>query len=156
MTEVRIVAADDERFEDALSVRYRVFVDEQGVDPDIEVDDHEEVSTHFVAYDEADPVGVARLRAYDPDEYDDIPTAEHDESVAKIERMAVLRSHRGQGVGRAILEHVEEHAREVGFERARLHGQVRSAGFYESLGYERVSTEFEEAGIAHVAMAKIL
>jgi predicted GNAT family N-acyltransferase len=155
MTEVRI-AGTDEAYEDALSVRYSVFVDEQGVDPDLEVDDHEEEATHFVAYEDGDPVGVARLRTYDPREYDGALTAEDDDPVAKVERMAVLRSHRDRGVGRAILETVEDRAREMGFERARLHAQVRSAGFYRSLGYKRVSAEFEEAGIPHVAMETIL
>jgi predicted GNAT family N-acyltransferase len=151
MTEVR-VAETDEAYEDALAVRYRVFVDEQGVDPDIEVDDHEEEATHFVAYDEGEAVGVARLRPYDPAEYGGPASVEYDGPVAKVERMAVLREYRGQGVGRAILETVEERAREMEFERARLHAQVRSAGFYEALGYERVGAEFEEAGIPHVAM----
>jgi predicted GNAT family N-acyltransferase len=155
MTEVCVVETDEE-YEDALSVRYRVFVDEQGVDADLEVDDHEEASTHFVAYDGGDPVGVARLRRYDPREYEGPAAREHAESVVKIERMAVLESRRGEGVGRAILETVEAHAREEGFERARLHGQIRSAGFYEALGYERVSGEFEEADIPHVAMEKPL
>jgi predicted GNAT family N-acyltransferase len=155
MTEVRI-AGTDEAYEDALSVRYSVFVDEQGVDPDLEVDDHEEEATHFVAYEDGDPVGVARLRGYDPGEDNEAPTPEHDDPVAKIERMAVLRSHRGQGVGRTILAAVEERARDRGFEVARLHAQVRSAGFYESLGYERAGAEFEEAGIPHVVMETVL
>lgn len=155
MTEVR-VAETDETYEDALSVRYRVFVDEQGVDPDLEVDDHEEEATHFVAYEDGDPVGVARLRTYDPGEYETGPVTEDGDPVAKIERMAVLRSHREQGVGRTILEAVEERARDGGFETARLHAQVRSAGFYESLGYERAGAAFEEAGIPHVAMEKAL
>jgi predicted GNAT family N-acyltransferase len=155
MIEVR-VAETDEEYEDGLSVRYSVFVDEQGVDPDIEVDDHEEESTHFVAYEGGDPVGVARLRAYDPGEYGDVSSSGGDDPTAKIERMAVLRNYRGRGVGRTILEAVEEAASKRGFEQVRLHAQIRSAGFYEALGYERVSGEFEEAGIPHVAMAKIL
>ncbi len=155
MTDIRVVETD-RAYEDALSVRYRVFVDEQGVDPDTEVDDHEEEATHVVAYEGDDPVGVARLRGYDPGEHEEVPTAEREESVAKIERMAVLRSHRGQGVGRAILKHVENRAREMGFERAWLHAQVRSAGFYEALGYNRIGAEFEEAGIPHVVMKKRL
>ncbi|MFB6228635.1 MAG: GNAT family N-acetyltransferase [Halobacteriales archaeon] len=150
MTDVHVVETD-EGYEDALSVRYSVFVDEQGVDPDLEVDDHEEESTHFVAYEAGDPVGVARLR-----EYEHVPTVEREKPTAKIERMAVLRNYRGRGLGRTILEAVEETARKQGFERARLHAQIRSAGFYEALGYERVSEEFEEAGIPHVAMEKRL
>ena len=142
--------------EDALAVRRRVFVDEQGVDPDLEVDDHEDEATHFVAYADGKPVGVARLREYDPGEYEGPASGEHGKPVAKIERMAVLLGHRGQGIGRAILKTVEARAREQGFERARLHGQIRSAGFYDALGYERIGEAFEEAGIPHVAMEKAL
>jgi predicted GNAT family N-acyltransferase len=161
MTEVRVVETE-EVYEDALSVRYRVFVDEQGVDPNLEVDGHEEEATHFVAYEGGDPVGVARLRAYDPGEYEDVPVTEHEdvpeseEPVAKVERMAVLRNYREQGIGRTILEAVEERARQQGFERARLHAQIRSAGFYQALEYERVGEAFEEADIPHVAMTKRL
>jgi len=150
------VVDDGAGFEDALAVRRRVFVDGQGVDPDLEVDDHEDEATHFVAYEGGEPVGVARLREYDPGEYEGPASREYDEPVAKIERMAVIEAHRGEGVGRRVLEAVEAHAREEGFEQARLHGQIRSAGFYETLGYERVGEEFEEAGIPHVAMEKAL
>jgi len=155
MVDVRVVTTE-EAYEDALAVRYRVFVDEQGVDPDLEVDDHEEGATHFVAYEDGQPVGVARLRAYDPGEYEGPASVEYEKPVAKVERMAVLRAHRKQGIGRAILESVEERARERGFDRARLHAQIRSSGFYETLGYERVGEAFEEAGIPHVAMEKAL
>ena len=155
MTKVR-VADTEEAYEDALSVRYRVFVEEQGVDPGLEVDDHEAEATHFVAYEDGDPVGVARFRAYDPDEYEDVPVTEGEDPVAKVERMAVLRSYREQGIGRTILGAVEERAREQGFEQARLHAQVRSAGFYRALNYRRVGEEFEEADIPHVAMTKDL
>jgi predicted GNAT family N-acyltransferase len=137
-------------------VRRRVFVDGQGVDPDLEVDDHEDEATHFVAYEGGEPVGVARLREYNSGEYEGPASREYDEPVAKVERMAVLPGYRERGIGRAILRSVEAHARERGFERARLHGQVRSAGFYEALGYERIGEEFEEAGIPHVAMEKAL
>jgi len=155
MADVR-VAESEAGHEDALSVRRRVFVDGQGVDPDLEVDDHEDEATHFVAYEGGEPVGVARLREYDPGEYEGPASREYDEPVAKVERMAVIEAHRGEGVGRRVLEAVEAHAREQGFERARLHGQIRSAGFYETVGYERVSGTSEEAGIPHVAMEKAL
>jgi predicted GNAT family N-acyltransferase len=154
MTEVR--AADTEAaYEDALSVRYRVFVDEQGVDPDLEVDDHEDAATHFVAYEGGEPVGAARLRAKETG--DGEPTEGRTASeTAKIERVAVIESHREQGIGRELMDAAEAEARRQGFAEARLHSQTRAAGFYERLGYEQVSEEFEEAGIPHVAMRKPL
>jgi len=153
MTEVRVVGTEAE-YEDVLSVRYRVFVDEQGVDPDLEVDEHEETSTHVVAYDGGEPVGAARLRAKEPE-------SEHEEKIdtgetAKIERVAVVAPRREEGIGREIMDVVETEAREQGFTEAALHSQTRAAGFYEALGYEQVGGEFEEAGIPHVAMWKSL
>lgn len=129
--------------EDAFAVRQTVFVEEQGVDEELEYDEHDETATHFVAYDGDDPVGAARLREYEP-------------GVGKVERVAVLESRREEGVGRAVMEAVEERARTSGLESLKLHSQTRAAGFYRSLGYERYGEEFEEAGIPHVEMRKAL
>ncbi|WP_135661547.1 GNAT family N-acetyltransferase [Halorhabdus rudnickae] len=127
--------------EDAYDVRFAVFVEEQGVDPDIEIDEHDDEATHFVAYADDEPVGAARLR-------------EPEDGVGKIERLAVLQSHRGEELGRRLMEAVETEAARQGLTRLKLHGQVRVAEFYEYLGYEQVSDEFEEAGISHVEMVK--
>ncbi|ELY58756.1 GNAT family N-acetyltransferase [Natronolimnohabitans innermongolicus] len=168
--EVRVADTDGAR-EDAFAVRRDVFVVEQGVDETIEYDDHDATATHFVAYDtdsDADgdntdgdsidddpaadgdgsadetgnePIGAARLREYEP-------------GVGKVERVAVLESSRETGVGRAVMEAVEDEARAQGFESLKLHSQTRAAGFYRSLGYEKRGEEFEEAGIPHVEMRK--
>jgi predicted GNAT family N-acyltransferase len=129
--------------EDAYEVRFAVFVEEQGVDPDIEIDEHEDDAVHFVAYTDDDPVGAARLR-------------EPEAGVGKVERLAVLKSHRGNGLGEALMDAVEREARDRGLTTLTLHGQLRVAEFYEYLGYERVSEEFMEAGIPHVEMTKSL
>jgi len=134
------IEVDGDR-EDAYDVRFAVFVEEQGVDPDIEVDEHEEAATHFVAYADDEPVGAARLR-------------EPEDGLGKVERLAVLESHRGEGLGRQLMEAVEREAQRWELERLTLHGQLRVAEFYEHLGYEQVSDEFEEAGIPHVEMEK--
>lgn len=134
------IEVDGDR-EDAYDVRFAVFVEEQGVDPDIEIDEHEEEATHFVAYADHEPVGAARLR-------------EPESGVGKVERLAVLQSHRGEGLGRQLMETVEAEAEREGLEQLILHGQLRVADFYEHLGYEQVSDEFEEAGIPHVEMEK--
>lgn len=137
------VADTDAAREDAFAVRETVFVVEQGVDPDIEYDEHDETATHIVAYDGDEPVGAARLREYDP-------------GVGKVERVAVLASHRENGVGTALMDALEDEARELGLESLKLHSQTRAAGFYRSQGYERYGDEFEEAGIPHVEMRKRL
>lgn len=139
------VSADDPEFEDAMSVRIDVFVEEQGVPIEIERDEYESESEHFVAYrdgDSTDAVGTARLREKDGN--------------AKIERVAVLQSARGEDWGRKLMQVAEARARERGFQEALLHAQTQVEAFYDTLGYERVGDEFEEAGILHVEMRKQL
>lgn len=139
-----VVRADtDARYEDALDVRYAVFVDEQGVPEDLEVDEYEDDALHFVAYDEHDePVGAARLREYEA-------------GVGKVERVAVREARRGEGWGAALMDALEAAARER-FDELSLHAQLPAAGFYDRRGYVRDGDEFEEAGIPHVAMHKQL
>jgi predicted GNAT family N-acyltransferase len=140
--DVRVVRTD-EQYEDALDVRFEVFVEEQDVPEDLEVDEHEAEAVHFVAYLGNDPVGAARLREKTAD-------------TAKVERVAVLREHRGEDYGREIMHAVEEVAGERGYDRVSLHAQTHAAPFYDRLDYERVGEEFEEAGIPHVRMVKPL
>ncbi|QLD87167.1 GNAT family N-acetyltransferase [Natronomonas halophila] len=128
---------------DALTVRREVFIEEQGVPEDLEIDGKDEEAIHFVAYSGGDAVGAARLR-------------EHDEAAAKVERVAVVEDERETGLGRAIMDTVEDAARAEGYESVLLHAQAPVIGFYETLGYEITSDEFEEAGIPHREMRKSL
>ncbi|MDF9745748.1 GNAT family N-acetyltransferase [Natrinema salsiterrestre] len=144
MTDIDVFVADTEhRRDDAFAVRRTVFVDEQGVDEDLEYDDHDETATHFVAYDGDEPIGAARLREYEA-------------GVGKVERVAVLESRREEGVGRELMTALEDRADERGFATLKLHSQIRAVDFYRRLGYERRGEEFEEAGIPHVEMRKRL
>jgi predicted GNAT family N-acyltransferase len=139
--DVRRVETDEE-MADALAVRREVFIEEQGVPEDLEIDGKDEESVHFVAYDEADePVGAARLREYD-------------DSTAKVERVAVVEDERETGLGREIMAAVEATARAEGYDSVLLHAQTPVVGFYKGLGYQITSEEFEEAGIPHHEMRK--
>lgn len=131
-------------FEDeAAAVRMAVFVEEQGVSKVEEMDGKDPNAVQFLARDGDDPIGTARLR---------FPT----ERVGKVERVAVRKPYRGEGVGVALMEAIEETADEEGATELMLHAQTRVEAFYERLGYETVSDEFEEAGIPHVEMRKQL
>jgi predicted GNAT family N-acyltransferase len=130
---------------DARSVRETVFVEEQGVDPELEYDEHDETALHVVGYDGERPVAAARLRPYD-----------EAETVGKVERVAVCAARRGEGWGRTVMDAVHDAARGRGYDRLRLHAQTRVEGFYAALDYETVGDEFEEAGIPHVAMVRDL
>ncbi|MFQ3319433.1 MAG: putative GNAT family N-acyltransferase [Natronomonas sp.] len=140
--DVRRVESETE-LEDALTVRRAVFIEEQGVPEHRELDGKDETATNFVAYDGDQPVGAARLREYD-------------DAAGKVERVAVLEARRGEGLGREIMDAVEAAAKAAGCEAVVLHAQVPVVEFYDRLGYEVMSEEFEDAGIPHREMRKSL
>ena len=137
------VLPGDADLEPAFEVRRDGFVDEQGVDEAIEIDGRDPEATHVLAEVDGEPVGTARLRTID-------------EHTGKVERVAVRSAVRGSGVGRLLMERIERIALDRGLDTLELHSQTRVEGFYERLGYETVSDEFEEAGIPHVEMEKEL
>jgi predicted GNAT family N-acyltransferase len=137
MITVRI--ADFEADNAALrAVRFTVFVDEQNVPEEIEIDDEDRRCIHVLALDDDLPVGTGRI---------DIAKD------GKIGRVAVLASHRRSGVGASIMQMLHAVAAESGLARCWCHAQVSAAPFYARLGYRVTSDEpFDEAGIPHVKM----
>jgi predicted GNAT family N-acyltransferase len=73
-----------------------------------------------------------------------------------IGRMAVLRTWRGEGVGRALLDALVELARSLGHRHLQLNAQTHALRFYEQSGFRAVGEPFEEAGIAHQVMERSL
>jgi predicted GNAT family N-acyltransferase len=126
---------------DALrAIRRTVFVVEQGVPEALEWDDADPLCAHALAYDgDGNPIGCGRLL---PDGH--------------IGRMAVLRPWRGRGVGAALLALLVELARERGHRRAILNAQKDAVPFYARYGFIVTGDEFEEAGIAHRIMDRML
>ncbi|MGV3467357.1 MAG: GNAT family N-acetyltransferase [Heyndrickxia sp.] len=137
-----IVAKTDAQYEDALAVRKEVFVGEQNVPTELEIDEYENEAVHFVAYDDGEPVGAGRFRRKG--------------EIAKVERICVLKSRRGEHIGEAIMKAIENEAIKAGFNTLVLNAQTHAIPFYEKLGYGITSEEFQEAGIPHVEMRKHL
>jgi predicted GNAT family N-acyltransferase len=79
-----------------------------------------------------------------------------DATTAKLERVAVLKSERGQGTGRALTLFLEGVAKRRGISQMQLNSQQSARGFYEKLGYFAHGAPFVEAGIDHIAMRKAL
>lgn len=126
-----------------LALRWTVFVEEQKVPEDEEVDDLEDVSQHFLATWAGEPAGTARL------------TIEGD--TAKIGRVCVLPQHRGTGLGAALIRATLEAARTLpGVQRAKLGAQVQAIGFYERLGFRAIGPVYDDAGIDHRDMVRDL
>lgn len=137
--EVKIVANDQE-LKDAYSVRKIVFVDEQQVPIEEEIDALESVATHFVLYETKEPVGAGRFRIVD--------------GYGKVERICVLKDKRKSGAGKEIMVKIEDYAKEKGLKKLKLNAQIQAIPFYSRLGYEVVSEEFMDAGIPHKTMVK--
>ncbi|MHA7602318.1 YbgC/FadM family acyl-CoA thioesterase [Alicycliphilus sp. T452] len=129
---------------DATRLRMAVFVQEQGIDPAIELDAHDATAVHAVAYNRlGQAVATGRLLYEAPGD-------------ARIGRMAVDRVVRGQRWGRMVLDALVQAARSRGDRAVTLHAQCSAEGFYQRAGFEAVGERFEEAGIAHITMQRTL
>ncbi|MFC3108789.1 GNAT family N-acetyltransferase [Undibacterium arcticum] len=121
---------------EAQAIRFDVFVREQQVPADIELDEMDPVCLHALAYDAGgQAVGTGRLL---PDGH--------------IGRMAVLKVARGTGVGGAILQALMQAAQQRGDRSVVLNAQTRAEGFYGRFGFVRDGDEFDDAGIPHIEM----
>jgi predicted GNAT family N-acyltransferase len=138
------VAGPGDRAELA-ALRTRVFVDEQGVPPEIEQDALDETAVHAVSRDATGRV-VATGRLL----------LREDGGPATIGRMATDAPARGGGHGAALLAELHRQAALRGAGEVELHAQVSARGFYERAGYSAVGEEYEEAGIAHITMRRKL
>lgn len=138
---VKIVETNKE-LEDAFSVRKIVFVEEQKVPIEEEIDQFENEATHFVLYHEGLPIGAGRFRSID--------------DYGKVERICVLNESRKLGAGKTIMLSIEAYARERNFHTLKLNAQTQAIPFYTRLGYETISDEFLDAGIPHKTMIKHL
>ncbi|OZS79123.1 GNAT family N-acetyltransferase [Tetzosporium hominis] len=132
---------DDKQYQDALAIRRKVFIEEQGVPLHLEIDEFEQEAVHFVVYDEEQPIGAGRFRRFD-------------ETTAKVERICILPEYRGKHIGNTLMDEIEKIADTMGFNKLKLNSQSTAIPFYEKRGYEINSPEFMDAGIPHRAMVK--
>ena len=128
---------------DLVDLRTRVFVDEQGVPPEVEQDDRDATAVHVLSRDAAGRVVATGRLLVDGDR-------------ATIGRMAADASVRGRGHGAAVLAELHRQAVLRGVREVELHAQVTARRFYERAGYEPVGDEYLEAGIEHLTMRRTL
>ena len=144
MQQVRIVAigAASDLMPAAYAVRHQVFVGEQAVPPELERDEFDDLAIHLVALRGDDVIGTLRIVVSG--------------SSAKLGRMAVLAAARKGGVGARLMERAVEIARTMDVKEITLHAQLTAKEFYARLGFCEKGDVFEEAGIAHVAMRRVI
>ena len=129
--------------EAAFAIRREVFIQEQGVPPHLERDEFDESSTHFVVYDDDKIVATARVQELPSD-------------IGIVERVCVIKSYRGLGLGVLIMKEIETFARQAELKRLKLTAQSYAVPFYEKLQYICTTPEFMDAGIPHRVMEKTL
>jgi predicted GNAT family N-acyltransferase len=144
MAELRVTLGTwDELRTQAEPIRYAVFVDEQKVPAEIELDAWDPQCVHALAFDARDggavAVGTGRLL---PDGH--------------IGRMAVRQEARGRGVGTALLRVLMDEARRRGHVDAVLSAQTHAVPFYEREGFRAEGGVYDDAGIPHVDMRRAL
>ena len=122
------IAESQKDIQDGLNIRKTVFVEEQGVSIDAEIDEFENVSKHVVLYQN------------------------YKNDYAKVERVAVLKPYREFGYGKDVMNFINQKASEYGYKGTVLNGQSHAKGFYEKLGYKTEGEEFLEENIPHYFM----
>lgn len=128
--------------EDAIIVRKKVFVQEQGFCD--EFDEIDKTAFHLVAYDGERPIAVCRF-------FNDAQS-----DIFLIGRLAVLKDYRAQHLGAQILKEAETAVKSLGGKAVKLHSQEQALGFYEKQGYKICSEMEYEEHCPHYWMKKNL
>lgn len=121
--------------EDLTLIRTTVFVEEQKVPKEIEIDDMDDTASHWLAFHNDIPVGTCRML-----------------SDGHIGRMAVLAAHRSSGVGQQLLQAAVDKATTEKLYEVYLHAQLQALDFYRKFGFVEYGEEFFDAGIPHKSM----
>ncbi|MEL7274643.1 MAG: GNAT family N-acetyltransferase [Pseudomonadota bacterium] len=128
----------------AYALRHAVFVEEQNVPVELEIDEHDETDAlHFIALEQGQVVGTARILRKG--------------SIAKIQRVAIAKENRGIGLGHQLMGHLMDYAKTMDrITSIVLDAQTDALPFYEKLGFVSEGDVFDDAGIPHRTMRYVL
>ncbi len=138
---IKLVETEEE-MEAAIGVRFRVFVAEQQVPAEEELDEFDATATHAIAIHQGQVVGTGRVLFGNED------------TAARIGRMAVDADWRRKGIGGRILKFLEDEATTQGVDTYVLNAQEYVKDFYAAHGYFQQGETFLEVDIPHVVMRK--
>ncbi|WP_237386662.1 GNAT family N-acetyltransferase [Xenorhabdus sp. Sc-CR9] len=130
---------NSEVIQQAFDIRKQVFTDEQGFAAEIDIDEYDDIALHVVIYDDEKPIGVLRAILMD-------------NNMLKVGRVAILKGYRGRGIGRNIVEFIEDYGRKNNITTISLSSQCHAQPFYESLGYQAHGEIYLEEGAEHIFM----
>lgn len=142
--EVKYEYGDESQvYQDALAIRKKVFIEEQGVPEDLEFDQLDSKTTHYVGYVDGEPVTTARIHESAAHEY-------------HLQRVATLKEHRGKGYGRELIIFIERSLRHIPDAKVWLSAQDTALPFYEKMGYSVLGEGYIEADMPHHSMEKYI
>ena len=134
-----IICDYESNTEDICAIRYEVFVDEQNVPEELEIDGLDNEAKHVLAFVDEVPIGTGRIL-----------------SEGHIGRLAVLKKYRGQGAGKLIMKELMKWAQDMNLENVWLSSQWHAHSFYLDLGFVCDGEIYKEAGIDHIKMYRKL
>jgi predicted GNAT family N-acyltransferase len=124
---------------EAFTIRKHVFIEEQGVPLELELDEYDLLAWHALAYLGSECIGTARL----------VTVNQTNGDIGRVGRMAVLPKYRQQGHGKSLLQALLEKGKAKGIAQFELHAQLLAIPFYEQFGFITQGAIYDEAGIAH-------
>lgn len=128
---------------EALEIRHKVFIEEQGFHTDL--DETDSVAVHFLLFDDLG-FPVATCIVFTDDE----------KKVYTLGRLAVLKEHRGKSSGSIVVRKAEEYVKKLGGVKIQLHAQLQTTAFYEKSGFSAFGDVEYEQGCPHITMIKNL
>jgi len=139
MNIVSIICDYESYTKDICAIRYKVFVGEQKVPEELEIDGFDDQAKHVLAFVDGVPIGTGRIL-----------------SDGHIGRVAVLKDYRGLGIGKSIMKDLIKWAQNMNLEKVWLSSQWHAHSFYLDLGFVCVGEIYKEAEIDHIKMFKTL
>ena len=124
---------------DICKIRFEVFVDEQNVPEELEIDGLDDEAKHLLVYSDDEPIGTGRILID-----------------GHIGRVAVLKKYRGLGIGKSVMQELIKWAQKNNLEKLWLSSQWHAHSFYLDLGFVCEGEIYEEAGIDHIKMYRVL
>ena len=139
MNTTTIICDYEPHTDDICAIRYKVFVDEQNVPEELEIDGLDGEAKHVLTFVDEGPIGTGRIL-----------------SDGHVGRVAVLKNFRGLGIGKSIMKELIKCAQDLNLEKVWLSSQWHAHSFYLDLGFVCVGEIYKEAGIDHIKMFKTL
>ena len=139
MKTTAIICDYESHAKNICAIRYEVFVDEQNVPEELEIDGLDGEAKHVLTFVDGLPIGTGRIL-----------------SDGHIGRVAVIKNYRGLGIGKSIMKELIKCAQDLSLEKVWLSSQWHAHSFYLDLGFVCVGEIYKEAEIDHIKMFRTL